>query len=302
MQTLRNFKEMATRLQTAGRRYKVVVACGYDDSTLTAAARAVAEGFAEMLFVGDKARTQAHPAAQSLGAHAAFLDVPDCTEAARAAVQCIRAGEGDILMKGLLGTDVLLRAILDKERGILPQGRVMTHVAAAQVPALGRLLFLSDAAVIPYPTHEQRKAQIGYVARICRAFGIDVPRISLLHCSEKPSDKFPHTAGYPDLIRRAERGEWGPLIVDGPLDLRTSCNIEGCRIKGISSPLEGRADALIFPDIEAANAVYKALPLFAGADMAGILQGPLCPVVLPSRGDNARTKYYSMAMAAVCSR
>lgn len=301
MQAIRDFKEMAGRLKGGNRRQRLVAVCAYDDSTTSAVARAVSEGFAEVVFVGDRARAERHPEVAALGGHARFVETADGDQAARAAVELARAGEADILMKGLIHTDDLLRAVLDKSRGILPPGRVLTHVAAAQIPAYGRMLFLSDAAVIPYPTQEQRIAQVAHVVGVCRAFGVAAPRVSLIHCSEKASPKFPHTEGYADIIRLAARGEWGEAVVDGPLDVRTSCDPRGCAVKGIRSPLEGAADALIFPDIEAGNAFYKAITLFAGADVAGVLRGTVCPVVLPSRGDSAASKYYSIAMAAVCN-
>ena len=171
----------------------------------------------------------------------------------------------------------------------------------AEIPAYHKLLFFTEAAVIPYPTHEQRLAQVGYAIAACRAFGIKTPRIALTHCSEKVSPKFPHTEGYADIIRQAGQGTRGSAIVDGPLDVRTSCDIEGCAIKGIDSPLEGRSDALIFPNIEAGNAFNKTLSFFAGAVIAGTLQGTIRPVVPPSRGDSTMSKYYSMTMAAVCN-
>ena len=169
----------------------------------------------------------------------------------------------------------------------------------AQIPSYHKLLFFSDAAVIPYPTQAQRMAQVGYMAQMLHAFGIDEPRIALVHCAEMVSDKFPHTMGYGDICSRAARGEWGRVIVDGPLDLRTACDPVALAVKGITSPVGGEADAVILPDIEAGNLMYKALPLFASARVAGTLQGTTAPVVLPSRGDSLEAKYHSLALAAM---
>lgn len=292
---------MAAHLQACTYRHRLAVVCAYDDSTVGAVVRAVTEGFAEVTFVGDRSRVESRPEVAAIGDHARFLETADGDPAARAAVELVRAGKADILMKGLINTDNLLRAILDKTCGILPPGRVLTHMTAAQIPAYGRILFLSDAAVIPYPTQAQRIAQVGYAVNVCRSFGVVSPRISLIHCSEKVSPKFPHTQGYADIIGMAVQGEWGEVVIDGPLDVRTSCDPHGCEVKGIRSPLEGRADVLLFPDIEAANAFYKTITLFAGASVAGVLQGTICPVVLPSRSDSAQSKFYSLAMAAVCN-
>ena len=298
---IRRFMDMETRLRSLGTRQRIAVVCCYDDSTSQAVERALSKGFAEMILIGERSKLGLGAAAERFSEHIKHIEASSADEAARIAVSLVRNGQADILMKGLINTDNLLRAVLNKEEGILPAGRTLTHLAVAKIPAYHKLLFFTDAAVIPYPTQEQRLAQVGYTIAACRAFGIKTPRIALTHCSEKVSPKFPHTEGYADIIRQAEQGTWGPAIVDGPLDVRTSCDIEGCAIKGIDSPLVGRADALIFPNIEAGNSFYKTLAFFAGAEIAGTLQGTIRPVVLPSRGDSMLSKYYSMTMAAVCN-
>ncbi len=294
-----DFDALTASLKTQGARRRVVVVEGCDRSTLSAVSAAIRDGFATATFVGRRADIEGAQELEGLQEHFTIEETDSHEASARGAVRLIREGQGDILMKGLVSTDVLLRAVLNKEEGLLPRGRVLSHVAAASIPGFERLLFFTDVAVIPYPTQEQRLAQVGYVAKACRAFGIEAPRISLIHCSEKASDKFPHTLGYADIIRRAGAGDWGKVIIDGPLDVRTSVDAEGCATKGIRSPLEGRADALVFPDIEAGNAFYKTISFFCKADMAAVLQGTVCPVVLPSRADTTRSKYCSLAMAAV---
>ena len=223
----------------------------------------------------------------------------DPDEAARQAVRIVREGGADILMKGIINTDNLLHAILDKEKGLLPKGKVLTHLAVMQIPTYNKLLFFSDAAVIPRPTLQQRIEMIWYAIHTCHSFGIEQPRISLIHCTEKVSAKFPHSLDYVNIVELAEAGEFGNVIIDGPLDVRTSCEQASGNIKGIVSPINGQADVLIFPNIESGNTFYKSVSLFANADMAGLLQGPVCPVVLPSRSDSGLSKYYSMAMACL---
>ena len=140
------------------------------------------------------------------------------------------------------------------------------------------------------------------MARLCQSFGIESPKISLIHCSEKVGGKFfPFTERYAEIIESANNGEFGPCVIDGPLDLKTSCCKESLDKKGISSPLEGEADALIFPDIEAGNVFYKTITLFAGAETAGMLAGTMAPVVLPSRSDSKICKFCSLALAAINS-
>lgn len=304
MNTIYDFEKMVNHLSANGRQLRIAVVCGYDDSSLQAVTRALAGGFARAVFVGDDSRVRSYAPLTPHWELTEFVtpSTDEAAEAARVAVNLVREGKADILMKGLISTDVLLRAVLDKECGLLPKGNVLTHLAVAQVPGRDRLLFFTDSAVIPYPTPEQRAAQVGYVIDICHAFGITQPKVSLIHCSEHVSEKFPHTMTYAALSRRAQAGEWGQAVVDGPLDVRTSLDPVALHVKGIASPLEGQADALVFPDIEAGNTFYKTMTFLAHSHVAGMLLGTLCPVVLPSRGDSADDKYFSLAFAAMgCS-
>ncbi len=300
-QPIKNFAELSAHLGGLGRRKRVAVVCGYDASTLYAVERALAEGFIEAVFVGQRAETEKNETLRPYAEHISYIEAATPDEAARAAVALVREGGADVLMKGLINTDNLLRAVLNKEEGILPRGRVLTHIAAAQIPGHDKILFFSDAAVIPYPTHEQRLAQVGYVIGLCHAFGIETPHVALNHCSEKVSDKFPHTMGYAEISERAAGGEWGQAVVDGPLDVLTSFDSHACEVKGIQSPVGGKADAMILPDIEAANAFYKTITCFASAEIAGMLFGASCPVVVSSRGDSKQSKFYSLALAAAGS-
>lgn len=299
MDPIRSFQQLAGHLSGSGVRRRIAVVCGSDSSTCQAADRALAGGFAEIVFVGRTADVRRRRAAEPFPALVRYVDAADDASAARQAVALVRRGEADVLMKGLVPTDVLLRAVLDKEQGLLPPGSVLTHLAAAQLPAYGKLLCFTDSAVIPYPTPQQREVQVAGAVRLCHALGVAEPRVALIHCSEHVSDKFPHTLTYAALAAAARQGRWGRAVVDGPLDVRTSCDAAALAVKGISSPIGGQADALVFPDIEAANAFYKAITLFAGAETAGILQGASSPVVLPSRGDSAASKFYSLALAAL---
>lgn len=300
MQSIKSLEDLTRHLQDKGTRYRLSVVCGSDISTSAAVMRAVRKGFAEAYFVGDCEEIKSFPYVYSYdGPHIHFIEAGSHEDAARKAVTLVRDGGADVLVKGLLHTETLLHAVLNKEWGILPRGRVLTHIAMAELPYYHKLLFFSDAAVIPYPTHEQRVQQVAYMAQMLHAFGIEQPRIALLHCAETVNDKFPHTLGYKEICERAASGEWGKLLVDGPLDLRTSCDPDALRIKGIHSVLEGDADGLIVPDIEAGNILYKSLPLFANAQMAGTLQGTMAPVVLPSRGDDELAKFHSLALATM---
>ena len=173
----------------------------------------------------------------------------------------------------------------------------MTHMVMAELERYHKLLFMTDVAVIPYPTHEQRIEQVRYAAQICRNMGIEEPRIALLHCAEHGGKQFPFVDGYAEIIQKAEAGDFGPCRVDGPMDLKCACSPEALQAKGMHSSLEGNADVLVLPDLEAGNILYKALTFLVESKTAGILCGTQCPVILPSRGDSAEVKFNSILFA-----
>ncbi len=301
MDQIKSFEQLTTHLQTLKRRKRIAVVCAKDPNTEYAIARALEEGFAEFLMIGDSFTLEKYPMLKKYPELVSKIHIENPDEAAREAVRIVRAGEADILMKGIINTDNLLRAILDKENGLLPKGKILTHLSVMEIPGYDKLLFFSDAAVIPRPSLQQRIEMIWYAIHTCRAFGIKKPRIALIHFSEKVSSKFPNSLDYVNIVELAEGGEFGDVIIDGPLDVKTACEKSSGDIKGIVSPINGEADVLIFPNIEAGNTFYKSLSLFAHAEMAGLLQGPVCPVVLPSRSDSGLSKYYSIAMACLTS-
>ena len=276
MKTLHNFEELRERLRQ-GEPCRVAAIEATDSHSSEAVETAVREGWAKVtnLTTGDPQRS------------------------ADEAVQMVRNGEADVIMKGIINTDVLLRAVLNKEHGLLPKGNVLTHLSAIYLPMLGRIILMGDPAVIPYPTLEQREAMIRYTVKLAAAYGIEEPRIALIHCTEKVSEKFPLTLDYVQLIEKSKRGEFGKAIVDGPTDLKCAICKESADIKGIVSPLEGRADMLMMPDIEAGNVFYKTLTAFTDAQLAVGLMGAACPISLTSRSDSMETKLNSLAMACL---
>ncbi|MCI6618644.1 MAG: phosphate butyryltransferase [Prevotella sp.] len=292
---IHDFNDLLTDLSCQPRRRRVAVVCPDDERTKEAVLHALEMQAIDALLV---CCHPLDPKFDSHREHVTVFEVADLTAAAAFGVQLVREGKAEILMKGLVGSDVILRAILNKETGILSPGKVLTHLGVASIPHYPRLLYYTDAAVIPHPTHEQRVAQVAYMADFCRRMGIACPKISLIHCSEKPDAKnFPFVLGFQEIKDMAQQGDFGPCIVDGPLDLKTSCSRESMDVKGILSPIAGEADALVIPDIESANIFHKSITLFAGADIACLLRGTEVPVVLPSRSDSARTKLLSLALA-----
>lgn len=302
MKQLTDFSSLTGRLTQSGTKKKIALACPHDEHTLQVIAKALEAGFAH--FILTTCRQIDGELAALANHYNDSVEIIECSspeEAAREAVKVAKSGEADILMKGSLNTDVLLHAALDKQAGILQKGRVMTHIAVAQIPSYGKLLMFSDAAVIPHPTLEQFDAIVGYCAEACRSIGIDKPHIALTHFSEKTNAKFEHTIHYQEIMRRADDGAYGNAVVGGPMDVKTACDSESGAIKGISSPVVGNADVLVFPNIESGNTFYKTITLFANATMAGWLAGTEVPVVVSSRADSVDSKFYSLVLASLLS-
>lgn len=301
MEGLKDFKDMLARLECCDKRRRLAVVCAEDESTRRAAEWALEKKFVEIVFIGGSEVVKGDERLAPYSDYWSVIEVESPDEAARTAVGMAREGKVDIIMKGMINTDNLLKAILDKEHGLLLPEAVMTHIAVAQIPSYHKLLFFSDAAVIPMPTLKQRTEQVRYLVKLCHGIGMKKPRIALTHCTEKVNGKtFPITLDYVELKEIAARGDFGECVVDGPMDVKTACSANAMRIKNIVSPIDGNADALILPDIESGNTFYKTITLFAQAETAGVLMGTKVPVVLPSRGDDAKSKFYSLALASWC--
>ncbi len=296
MQSPTNFDAVIDKLAANPAPARVAVVCPHDSHTSEAVTEAARRGIARFILIGDPSREH-FPAIDG----AETIVEADADRAAALAVAMAREGKIDVIMKGLINTDNLLRAVLNRETGILCPGAVLTHITAADIPGHDKLLFFSDAAVIPFPEGKQLEAMTRGLADLCRRMGIATPRIALIHCSEKTSPKFPVTTAYTELKRLAAAGDMGSAIVDGPMDLKTAVDDESAVIKGIDSPVAGKADALVFPDIEAANVFYKTIAWMGHGINAGIISGAMVPIVLPSRSDSTHSKLCSLALAATAA-
>ena len=279
----------------------MAVANAVDSHTLDAVLRSVDLGIIEAFLIGDVASIESPHLFEdhNLSPFIHIIDIPEVQEATLEAVRMVRLGEADILMKGLVNTDVLLRAILDKEKGLLPPGKVLTFNAAMEIPTYHKLIFFSDPVVIPSPDLVQRTAMIKYSIEMAKKFGIPKPKIALIHATEVANPKIRYMQDYLDIMQMWRNGEFGDVIMDGPLDIFLALDKERGAIKNVPTPVLGDADILIFPNFECANCFYKGLSLFAGAEMGGLLQGTTKPVVLTSRSESIDSKFYSIAMACV---
>jgi len=300
MNPITSLDQMVQYLQNTGIKKRIAVAVAEDDNTLGALIEAKNRNFAEPILIGNQTKIEAALAKEQLS-HASFtiVDIADHQTAVTEAVRMVRSGEADVLMKGLIGTDKFLKAVLDKETGLLPPKAVMSYVCALELPKYNKLLFISDTAVLPYPDLNQKKAMVTYSIEMMHRFGIENPKIALIGASEKVSESFPYSFDYAQICKMVDRGQLPPCTIDGPLDVFLACDPESVAIKGVPTPINGEADALIFPSLESANSFYKGLMLFGGGELAGLIQGTIKPVVVMSRSESQKSKFYCVALSCL---
>jgi len=306
MKPIRTLGQLAEGLKGVAAR-RVAVAAGHDENTIEAAARAAGEGIAKVILVGDADRIAALCKERKLDAGAfTVLDERDEMKAGVKARDMVRDGDADVLMKGLIGTDKYMHLILDKEKGLLLRGAVLTHITVLEVPAYqkthGKLLIVSDVAIIPAPDLPTKVKIVGYAVDAAHTFGIEKPKVALLAANEKVSERMPATTDAAIISKMAERGQIKGAIVDGPLALDVALSREACEIKGLDSAVEGDADVLIFPNIETGNVFYKSATILGGASLAAVVVGASAPCILTSRADSEESKYYSIALGCRLAR
>lgn len=300
MEPIKTFDEMQQHFKQLPGNRRVVVPCPGDDHTAYVIERCLREGLADFHIVADEqGRETAARLKEAYPEHVTVHEASDKDDAACKAVKLVHDGEGDVLMKGNINTDNLLRAVLNKEFGILRQGSVMCHLTATECPTYSKMLLFSDAAVIPRPNLDQFDAMVRATTGVAHKIGIECPKVALIHFTEKTNPKFQHTLDYQVLKERAEAGEYGKALLGGPMDVKTACDAHSGELKGIASPVVGDADILIFPILEAANTFYKTMSLFGRSKMAGIIIGTTAPLVVSSRADSAEAKFNSLALACV---
>lgn len=299
---IRSLDLMVEKVRSLGKKHRIAIAWAQDINTIGAVGRAVTEGFAEAVMIGNPDAIISACRICDID-HRMFTIVssPDEVTASADAVRMVKRGEADIVMKGLVGTDKFLRAILDRESGLMINDAVLSYVCALQIPSYNKLLFITDPAVIPVPDLKQKAAMAEYAIEMASRFGIDNPKIALISATEKASDHFESSLHYAEMCKMAKAGAFGRCIMDGPLDLFLACDMPSVEIKGSKTPVGGEADILLFPSLESCNPFYKGLMLFAGGQLAGLLRGTTRPVVLMSRSESEKSKFYCISLACFMS-
>ncbi len=279
---------------------RLIVVWAVDGHTIEAVNEAVDLGLVNATLVGDRDTILARCDEMKIDPAKFEIDhVTTDSEAADRSVRLINEGNGSMIMKGNLGTDKYMKAILNKEQGLMEPNAILSHVAVAENPVYHKLLIISDAAIIPQPDLKQKVAITGYLISTARAMGIKTPKVAIIAATEQPSPNMPACTDAAIISKMADRGRFGNALVEGPLALDLAVDKFSADIKGVKSEVAGDADCLLFPNIESGNVFYKTNAKLAGGEQGAIVAGASVPVVLSSRGDTSKTKLYSIALAAI---
>ena len=295
------FSDVFAELKAQGICKRMIAAWAVDEHTIEAASKATDLGFIKATLVGDEAMIKDVCSKNGIDASKfEIVNEPVELKAVATAVKMVHDGEGDVLMKGLCSTDKFLRAILNKETGLLPPKGLLSHVGIIESPNYHKLIFLTDMAVIPLPDFRQKMKLTGFVTGVAKSFGIAKPKVAFIAASEQVLDSMPACMEAAALAKMCDRGQIKGCIGDGPLALDVAIDKESVEIKKLTSPVAGDADCLVFPNIESANVFWKTNSKLAdGVRQAGMLVGTTAPCILASRADTADTKLNSIAEAVM---
>ncbi len=270
-----------------------------DETSLRGALEAAGAGLIIPILVGPKDRIIAASEALAMNLQGLdIVDVPHSEAAAEKAVELVRTGTAELLMKGSLHSDELLAAVTKRETG-LRTGRRISHVFVMDVPTHPHTLFITDAAVNISPDLAAKRDIVQNAIDLYAGLGLGTPKVAILSAVETINASIPSTIEAAALCKMADRGQITGGELDGPLAFDNAISPEAARIKGIKSPVAGQAQILVVPDLEAGNMLAKNLTFLSNADAAGIVLGARVPIILTSRADNVRTRMASCAVAVL---
>lgn len=283
---------------------RLVAAYANDAHTIVAVNMAVEKGLIDATLVGDEETIKKVCAEHNIDvAKFKIVQESDENKAGPKAVDLINAGEGDILMKGLLSTDKYMRAILNKEKGLMSSpNAILSHVTVVEVPTYHKLLIVSDVAIIPLPDLKQKIAITNYLIKTAHSLQIENPKVALLAATEQMSAGMQACIDAAIISKMGDRGQIKGALLDGPLAMDVAIDKESCEIKKLVSPVAGDADCILFPNIESGNVFFKTCTKFCKAELGAVVFGAKVPAVLTSRGDSEQTKLYSIALAAMLAK
>ena len=300
-----NAKHLADLILMAKNRPKqrMVVVNGVDHHSVEAADQARRLGIVDVILTGDQKQIEA--TCSHLGIDSDNFEVihaGNSDEAALAAVRLIQAKKANLIMKGLINTDKYMRAILDKQFGLVEPGGLLTHVTVIENQAYHKLLIVTDVAIIPFPSLKQKEIMIRYLIEVGQQLGIEKPKVAMIAPTEQIIESIPSCADAAKLREMAQNSHFPGGWVDGPMALDVALDRESAQIKNIKSEVAGDADCLLFPNIDSGNVFYKANTRLCQSEQAAVVVGARVPAVLSSRGDSAQTKLNSIVLATLMSR
>lgn len=279
---------------------RLAVASAEDEDVLAAVKEAQEMGIVEAILVGDQQKIES--LGEKLGLELdkfTVINEPNMEQAALEAVKLVSQGKADFVMKGLLDTSILLKAVLNREVGLRAEG-LLSHVMVYETPTYHKLLYLTDGGMNIEPTLEEKEGILRNAVAAAKALGNKTVKVACLAAKEKVSEKMKSTVDGAALKQKSLEGAFGEgVIVEGPIAFDLAVSKEAAEIKRFNSPVSGEADILLVPTIEVGNGIGKALTYLANAKSAGIIMGAKAPVVLVSRADSAESKLYSIALGSV---
>jgi phosphate butyryltransferase len=294
----RNFAEVIKKVQNNEIKRRVAVVAAQDEHTLEAVFRAKQDQIIEPILIGEKPRIKYFLEKLNInGADIQIIHVEDDSSAAIKAIELIHENKADFIMKGKIQTADLLKAVVNKEKG-LGTGRVMSHLVLHELPNYHKLLAVTDGGMMMYPNLDEKKQIIENAVNSFKALGYACPKVAVLTAVEKVNPKMPETLDA-DLLKKMNLDGWlNNCIVEGPISYDLTMSKDSAEIKGFKSKVTGDADILIVPNITAGNILGKSLVYSAGAKMAGFIVGAKVPIVLTSRGSSSEEKYLSLVLTA----
>ena len=297
---IKNLAELRNMI-TAGEKKTCAVACAHDGHTLEAIITMRNEGLMDCLLVGHAEEIKKIAADHGFTvSDAEIIEAATDEEAAQICVDLVRDGKAGFILKGILQTGTLLKAVVNKQTG-LNTGSVISHFLMMELPGYHKLLGVADSGMIPAPNLETKKAIIHNSVGAMQKLGYEKPMISALCAAETVSPKIIETVDAAALKEACLNGELGSCYVEGPISFDLAMNPESAKVKKYESPVVGNTDMLLVPGLAAGNSMVKALIQFAGAQMAGCIVGAKCPIALISRSASYEEKYYSLLLCALIS-
>ena len=292
-----NFDALNKRVRNAQPK-TVVVAAAHDLHTLEAICDAEKVLPIRCILVGNRKKICSIADGMDWKINAAhIIDADDQTECAQRAVSLIRDGRGDVLMKGILETSTLLKAVLDKEKGIRGSG-VMSHIAVMESPGYHKLAVVTDGGMNPYPDLDQKAAIVKNAVQFLVSIGYTLPKVAALAASESVNEKMPETVDAAELVKMASDKRLGSCVIEGPLSFDIAVSRESAKTKGFESMISGETDIFLVPNISVGNILCKGMLCWGKAKMAGCVLGALAPIVLVSRGATPEEKLLSIILCA----